>query len=61
MDSKKFILVQDKNAAMALTKMGFKSIPSGDNTFVFINDGEIKVNFDLIDKSKIYYSNKINI
>lgn len=61
MDSKKFILVQDKDAAATLTKMGFKSMPSVDNTFIFINDGKIKVNFDLIDKSKIYYSNKINI
>lgn len=61
MNTKKFILVQDRDTANLLTKMGLKSIPSVDNTFVFINDDNKKVNFSMIDKSKICYSNKINI
>lgn len=61
MDTKNFILVQDVETAKLLKSMGLKSIPSNNNVFIFINNDEIKVNFDLVDKSKICYSNKITI
>lgn len=61
MDTKNFILVQDVETAKLLKSMGLKLIPSNNNVFIFINNDEIKVNFDLVDKSKICYSNKITI
>lgn len=61
MGTKNFILVQDVETAKLLKSMGLKSIPSNNNVFIFINNDEIKVNFDLVDKSKICYSNKITI
>lgn len=61
MGTKNFILVQDAETAKLLKSMGLKSIPSNNNVFIFINNDEIKVNFDLVDKSKICYSNKITI
>lgn len=61
MNSKKFILVQDIETAKLLKSMGLKSIPSNNNTLVFVNDDKVKINFNLIDKSKICYSNKLSI
>lgn len=61
MDTKNFILVQDVETAKLLKSMGFKPIPSNNNVFIFINNDKIKVNFNLVDKSKICYSNKITI
>ena len=61
MDTKNFILVQDVETAKLLKSMGLKSIPSNNNTLVFVNDDKVKINFNLIDKSKICYSNKLSI
>lgn len=57
----KFIVCKDNITANALKQMGFQAIPNGTDRFVFINNSNIKLNFDLIDKSKIYFSDILHI
>lgn len=50
-------MTKDKITADKLKSMGFKQIPTNNNTLVFMNANNIKINFENIDRSKIHYSN----
>lgn len=53
----KFIMTKDNEIAKKLKLMGFIQVPSNNNLIVFMNNNNIKLNFNDIDKSKICYSN----
>lgn len=61
MNEKMFIWTQNKNVAEELKKSGFEEIQTRNlNMYVFLNNISIELPIS-VDKSEIYYSNKLCI
>jgi hypothetical protein len=57
---KKFIITNDKEIANKLIFAGFQLI-SQNNEYVFLNQPSLNFNFNEIDKTKMAYTNILNI
>ena len=57
----KFIITQDKSVSNILIAHGFTLLSNVCGTYTFINITPEKFNFDSIDATKIYFTNKLNI
>lgn len=57
--SKKFIMVKDKDIIDKMKNCGFVSVYRNDDYVMFINNPPKNFNFDSIDKSKLFYTNKM--
>lgn len=58
---KKFIVVQSESMANQLIAHGFHLISNVCGTYTFVNEQKNNFNFSNIDKTKIYFTNKISI
>lgn len=56
-----FIITTDEDTANKLELMGFNKIPNNSIFIVFANTNGAIINFDIIDKTKICYSNTLCI
>lgn len=59
MSKKKFIITQDKTVSTYLLAHGFCMVSNINNTYTFINDEKVKLNFEEIDNTKIYFTDKL--
>ena len=57
----KFIITQDKSVSNILIAHGFTLLSNVCGTYTFINITPEKFNFDSIDTTKVYFTNKLNI
>ena len=57
----KFIITQDKSVSNILIAHGFTLLSNVCGTYTFINITPEKFNFDGIDATKVYFTNKLNI
>jgi hypothetical protein len=57
---KKFIITSDKETADKLIFAGFQLV-SQNNNYVFLNQSPLNFNFNEIDKTKMAYTNILNI
>lgn len=57
--NKKFIITQDKTVSTYLLAHGFCMVSNINNTYTFINDEKVKLNFEEIDNTKIYFTDKL--
>lgn len=57
MSKKNFIITQDKTVSTYLLTHGFYMVSNINNTYTFINDDKVKLNFEEIDNTKIYFTN----
>lgn len=55
--NKNFIITQDKTVSTYLLANGFYMVSNINNTYTFINDEKVKLNFEEIDNTKIYFTN----
>lgn len=59
--NKKFIIVQDEATALKLIASGFRLVSQLNNIYTFMNQVPQNFTFDEIDKSKLAYTNILNI
>lgn len=59
--NKKFIIVQDESTANKLISSGFQLVTQVNGTYTFMNIIPQHFSFDEIDKSKLAYTNILNI
>ena len=57
MSKKNFIITQDKTVSTYLLAHGFYMVSNINNIYTFINDEKVKLNFEEIDNTKIYFTN----
>lgn len=57
----KFIITQDKSVSNILIAHGFTLLSNVCGTYTFVNITPEKFNFDSIDATKVYFTNKLNI
>ena len=57
----KFIITQDRSVSNILIAHGFTLLSNVCGTYTFVNSTPEKFNFDSIDATKIYFTNKLNI
>ena len=57
----KFIITQDKSVSNILIAHGFTLLSNVCGTYTFVNNATDKFNFDSIDATKVYFTNKLNI
>lgn len=58
---KKFIMTTDKETVDKLILAGFQLVSHNDNVYTFLNQSPIYFSFDGIDKTKMVYTNILNI
>ena len=58
---KKFIITQDASVSHVLIAHGFRLISNVCGTYTFMNETKEKFNFNNIDSTKLYFTNKLNI
>lgn len=56
-----FIKTKDSYTAEKLKAQGLKLISYSYDMYVFVNDSKVKVNFESIDPTKVYYTNVLHI
>lgn len=56
----KFIITQDETTAMQLEMQGFEMINFKNGMYTFLNDGEVRMNFNKLEKGKYKFTNKMN-
>lgn len=59
MSKKNFIITQDKTVSTYLLTHGFYMVSNINNTYTFINDDKIKLNFEEIDIKKLAYTDRL--
>ena len=57
----KFIITQDRSVSNILIAHGFTLLSNVCGTYTFVNSTPEKFNFDSIDTTKVYFTNKLNI
>lgn len=57
--NKKFIITQDKTVSTYLLAHGFYMVSNINNTYTFINDDKVKLNFEEIDIKKLAYTDRL--
>lgn len=58
---KKFIMTADKETMDKLIFAGFQLVSHNDNVYTFLNQFPMNFSFDGIDKTKMVYTNILNI
>lgn len=58
---KKFIMTNDRETVDKLICAGFQLVSHNDNVYTFLNQLPINFNFGEIDKTKMVYTNILNV
>lgn len=59
--SKNFIVVQSESVANQLIAHGFHLLSNVCGIYTFMNEAKEKFDFNSIDTTKVYFTNKLNI